>query len=32
MSHFAEIIIYDKLLNATEIGNVESYLVTKWGF
>ena len=27
----AEIIIYSKLLDATEIGNVESYLVTKWG-
>lgn len=28
----AEIIIYSKLLDATEIGNVESYLATRWGF
>ena len=26
-----EIIIYDKLLNATEINEVENYLATKWG-
>lgn len=27
----AEIIIYDRALNTTEVGNVEAYLLAKWG-
>lgn len=28
---FAEVLVYDRVLNGTEIGQVESYLSTKWG-